>query len=258
MSDCRTLREDLEFGVALYNKIENGEFPNNSDLLNSKVDEAWDCLSRVGMASESAGLFSKNEELEEVPTNHLRFLSIPVYLSELIQRNPDYDKRILHLARAKEYLLFFLRRMDDYNLLNEKDLEVIKREGKEEMHVSREEKVQRFKEHKEAEMKIKFVKEKISRLNEDEDDLSSDIDELLREQCLAELELFITDSLNDLSNIAKEFDMLREIAKMRGQGVDVEKLIEDEKIEQSELAKKTPANIFTVNKRGALERAMSC
>ena len=63
-----------------------------------------------------------------------------------------------------------------------KDLEVIKREGKEEMHVSREEKVQRFKEHKEAEMKIKFVKEKISRLNEDEDDLSSDIDELLREQ----------------------------------------------------------------------------
>jgi len=51
----------------------------------------------------SGGLFSTNEIVDDIPTEHLRYLMLPYYLGELTLKQTARNERIHHVNVASVY-----------------------------------------------------------------------------------------------------------------------------------------------------------
>ncbi|VDO35244.1 unnamed protein product [Haemonchus placei] len=168
-----TLSEQFRKAEDVVNDIESGRFSAADSQ--TRVSETVCILENLTRAVSSLGLFSDNEEVEDLPTSSIPFLLIPCYLG-VAHHNTTTDPlhRADQLQLAKVYYLDFLKRLRSYGFeFDSKDF-LINGENEESTDVSRagikkftgeeqrERKIARFRKQRE----LKNTMDELKRLNE--------------------------------------------------------------------------------------------
>ncbi|GAQ44250.1 hypothetical protein AtubIFM55763_011538 [Aspergillus tubingensis] len=176
--------------------------------VNATIAKLEECQRQVGLLS----LFSSNEPLEDISTTDIQYLTVEYHLADLLQRTYSSDREAL-LRRALGQYERFLARLDDYDVLNEKDKKLFERYTSNPTSFSltttndaatrREVKINRFKEEKELKQKLEYFANNQSRLQSDEEDV--------RKLYLAEINLYIHQSFQSLDLLSQELTMLSTI-----------------------------------------------
>lgn len=110
--------------------------------------------ARCCQAVDAAGLFSRNEAVEDVPTEHLRFLLCRYLLGEVLL-NTNTGERAAVLKGAADELRLYLRWCDDLGCMHEADREGLHREEAPDAATRRTEKIARFKAERALQAKVR-------------------------------------------------------------------------------------------------------
>ena len=191
----------------------------------------------------SLGLFSKNENVEEVATNDLKFFLLPVLLGDLnLKLNSEDRMSILNVAEV--YFKDFLQRCKEYAVTEDiPDFNEVKEEkpnhpgiiyfvflsycfhefsiffyiigpmGFEEMALQREEKIKKFRETKDMESRLVELKNALDNPSSDES--------TARDYYLLLMKKFITSTLEELNSISQEKPIVEHLAKMKKGNIKV-------------------------------------
>lgn len=108
---------------------------------------------------DAAGLFSRNEAIEDVPTEHLRFLLCRYLLGEVLL-NTSTGERAAVLKGARSELRLYLRWCDDLGCMHEADREGLHREEAPDAATRRTEKIARFKAERALQAKVRCGRHK--------------------------------------------------------------------------------------------------
>ncbi|KAJ9539589.1 hypothetical protein OSB04_026095 [Centaurea solstitialis] len=166
------------------------------------------------------GLFSTNETKEEISTANLKYILVPFYLAELMEKT-GYDNRIEVLKVSQAKLKEFLSFCDAMELVPEDELEA---SGPNTVVDRRAKKIARFKRQRAAESKLLELKERKERrgrstkaaalstpVDAGDDDVLDDDGEEEREAWLASISLAICKALDLMDMLKKEEEMLSAI-----------------------------------------------
>ena len=174
----------------------------------------------------SLGLFSRNENVEEVATNDLKFFLLPVLLGDLnLKLNSEDRLQTLNVAlvyfndflvRCKQYSVSEVDIPDENEEAREEEAPVRRRPGPlgfEEMAREREQKIRKFQEKKEMESRLMELKNAVANPSSDET--------TARDYFLLLLKKFVLSTLEEMQSIAQEIPIVEHIAKMRASGIDL-------------------------------------
>merc|ERR1712029_1093447 len=210
-----TLSQLFQRGLDLHESLENSESPINSPEFQNKVRQGIlileDCTRMVSLLD----LFSRNETVSEVTTEHLKYFLLPVLLGNFNAKLAEQD-RLEIITIVETYFKDFLQRIKDYEIANvpniQQNISTTKAKSSDvsKMNREREEKIRRYKESKELEGSIKLMKVK---LGEDHCD-----EELLRDYYLKLIRKSVHSAMDELSSFEIEKEILEHMAKMRESG----------------------------------------
>lgn len=164
-----------------------------------------------------AGIFSKNESIDELSTEDLQYLLLPALLGSLsLKLTSGERKDIVNVAEI--YFKDFLQRCNEYGL---SDYEVNDQKPNEEnkngnrseidklasMVNTRANKIQRYKEQKELKAKLETLKENLDNEHVDE--------EIKRDYYLTMIKIYIHEAIDELNSINMEKPILEHMANMK-------------------------------------------
>ncbi|KAF2894954.1 hypothetical protein ILUMI_11222 [Ignelater luminosus] len=218
-TDTQTLLSLFEEGLDLYNNLGKIDEPTNSPNVQSNVNKAIRMFEDATRLVSLAGLFSTNEDVEEIPTEHLRYLLLPALLGSLCLKLTSRGRKdVTEVAEA--YYKDFLQRCNNYNLsdykfkntdadasdnTNSKSKKSEFDEIKDAVN-TRAGKIQRFKEQKELQNKLEDLKKNMSNENVD--------DEIKRNYFLTMIKLFIYEAVDELGSIETEKQILEHMSTL--------------------------------------------
>ncbi|KAL5362373.1 TAP42-like protein [Aspergillus floccosus] len=181
----------------------------NTDRFRNDVSATITKLEECQRLVDVLSLFSSNEPLEDIATVDLQYLTVPYHLADLLQRSYSSDRES-SLRRALAQYERFLARLDDYELLNDKDKKLYERYTANPFSFSltlgndaaarREIKIARFKEEKELKQRLEYLSNNQSQLQSDDDDV--------RQLYIAEIHLYIHQAFQSLDLLSQELVML--------------------------------------------------
>jgi chemotaxis protein histidine kinase CheA len=166
------------------------DFESCKDLTTENIEKSLHLASSLSNFIRSESLFSKNELLEDVPTESIPFFLVPYYKACILLKQTSQETRKSNLELAESLIDEFLDHLDNYRLTPEAFRE--KRKSPESK--SREEKILAYKAKKDLENSIKFLE------NSNPEDC--------RELYVKELELAAIQSLEHLDFIRLEQQMI--------------------------------------------------
>ena len=112
-----TLSQLFQRGLDLHESLENSESPINSPEFQNKVRQGIlileDCTRMVSLLD----LFSRNETVSEVTTEHLKYFLLPVLLGNFNAKLAEQD-RLEIITIVETYFKDFLQRIKDYEIAN--------------------------------------------------------------------------------------------------------------------------------------------
>ena len=165
----------------------------------------------------SLGLFSTNENVEEVATGDLKFFLLPVLLGDLnLKLNSEDRLSVLNVTEI--YFKDFLKRCKEYSVSdltipdeNEIEVEEAPRQpgpmGFEEMARQREQKIKKFREAKDMETKLIELKKALDHPSYDES--------TARDYYLLLIKKFILSAIEELQTISQEKPIVEHLAKIK-------------------------------------------
>ncbi|RMZ75672.1 hypothetical protein DV737_g5165, partial [Chaetothyriales sp. CBS 132003] len=193
------------------------------ERLQGAIDELQECSRLV----EQASLFSANEEVEDISTKDLQYLTVPYVLAELRLRSYD-NQRLAGLRRASQLLEEFLARLDQYRMLTKNEQELFERFQQQRSSFSissaagpeekRRIKISRFQQEKALKQKLQHLRSQSEAQNTD--------DEITRSLYLAEIALDVHQSFQSLDMISQELSIL---AQVQGEPVVAAGAVQDER-----------------------------
>lgn len=135
----------------LLNSIDAGKVSaeDRNATLNAALGQAHDLSARV----RAARLFSTNESISEVETEHIRFLLVEYFVAKLSAQSQG--DRLTALTSASSSFLHFLEMCRNYELLSAKERQFVDAEGKVSSNLLRELKIESFKREKAAKSRLK-------------------------------------------------------------------------------------------------------
>ncbi len=184
-------------------------------------------------------LFSSNESVEEISTKNIKYLLLPAILADFTIKLQSVDNRLDLIKKAEIYFKDFIQRLNDYQICdievkrsddspNEtpNDSRLMSRPSLESAAVNRNQKINRYKEGKELDFKLKEFREQLSQTKGSVDD------EILRDYYLTLLKRWINYSLDELNSIETEKPILEHMSQMKNLAFDHKKepKIKSEKI----------------------------
>uniref|UniRef100_A0A6M2CPZ9 Putative tap42-like family ovary overexpressed n=1 Tax=Rhipicephalus microplus TaxID=6941 RepID=A0A6M2CPZ9_RHIMP len=224
-SDLISLNELFDSGFNLYLEIEKSTESANEKTYQDKVQEATTRFENATHLVNEIGIFSENEELDEVATGHLKFLLLPAFLGSLMQKRVGTDRSEL-LQFSEVYYRDFLRRCRNYGVTSYELPEARDDDSPEEKPATspkkseseslvdacrkRKEKIARFTEQKAMEERQQQLKDLISNSSAD--------DEAVREYYTILLKYWVNNAIEELHSIEEEKPILQYMAKMKAQG----------------------------------------
>ncbi|KAH7952409.1 hypothetical protein HPB52_022839 [Rhipicephalus sanguineus] len=216
-SDLSSLNELFGSGFNLYLEIEKSTESANEKTYQDKVREATAQFENATHLVNEIGIFSENEELDEVSTRHLKY-------------DDSFSKTILNLIILllvrQVYFRDFLTRCRNYGVTSYELPEAKDDDSPEEKPAAspkksetdnlldacrkRKEKIARFTEQKAMEERQRQLKDLISNATAD--------DEVVREYYTVLLKYWVNNAIEELRSIEEEKPILQYMAKMKAQG----------------------------------------
>ncbi|EPS41962.1 hypothetical protein H072_4026 [Dactylellina haptotyla CBS 200.50] len=201
----------------------------NSTSYKTAVAEALSTVSTCKDIINNLSLFSVNEILEDVSTSSLQFILVDAYRGDLLLKQHDRATRLTTLHSARAAYRSFLSLCDSYALLGTYEKKAYQASDKISATVfseilpdaaaRRNAKIERYKEEKELKAKL----DQLSRITE-----SPNIDdEEIRSLYLAQIQLGVMQSLQQLEGIYLEIDIL-------GRAPSEEQLLQQRQRQQEE------------------------
>ncbi|PXF40224.1 Immunoglobulin-binding protein 1 [Gracilariopsis chorda] len=183
------------------------------------ADAAIDKLQILAETLRLASLFSRNEQLDEIPTPHIKFMIVP-YLSALAFQawQGEAAERLNKLVRCDAELQTFFSDVDAYALLTESQRDYVLQNTPEFVQTpmqKREEKIARLKMEKAAEKQLQNLMEKLEKRSATDDD-----DTDLRHASIIVLQSAVRRALDMFSSLQEEIEILRFAERQRSKGVD--------------------------------------
>jgi immunoglobulin-binding protein 1 len=117
-TDSRSLKEIYQQARLLRDQLAEQD-PRSSahnDLLSAILKDLRQCQKLI----DDLSIFSSNEDLEDLSTQALQYLSIDFLLADLLQRSYD-GNRLAALRNISGLLDNFLTRLDQYSILSKDD-----------------------------------------------------------------------------------------------------------------------------------------
>lgn len=207
--------------------IEQTEESTGSDKIQGEVRKALAKAEQAIFMVNQLQLFSDNEEIEEVATNEVKYMLLPALLANFHALN-THASRLETVLKAKNHYKDFLRMCKSYKVSSvhipldvEEDEEGadaalvnpashprgMDLQG---MAVQRNSKIERFRQNKEYEGRLKELSELVERESVD--------DELKREFYLTQVKRWINKALDEVDSLTSEVQILQHMAQMKKQG----------------------------------------
>ncbi|EFA75612.1 hypothetical protein PPL_11118 [Heterostelium album PN500] len=223
-----TLFQLFTYGQKIYNDLQSSDAPSTSDAdYQSSVRSAILYLMKSSLSIDKQSLFSKNEELDDIRTDLLKYLLVPYYLSELFLLLVD-TSRLKNLKNAKNKAIQFLQRIETLGIISQDDQQIVTRltdntKQSNSQANRRNELVSRGKREKEIKQKLAYViKKRLDLIKQhgnkdslDEEVLDCGDEEVEREFAMLLLNEAIIKSVANLEMLDTEMTMLEEIDKMK-------------------------------------------
>ncbi|OWR49014.1 immunoglobulin-binding protein 1 family member C [Danaus plexippus] len=195
--------------MKIFDKIENGNEATNSEPVQMNIKLAISNFEKATNLVSISGMFSRNESLEELPTETLQYLLLPALLGTLSLKLCNQPRKdIVNVAEI--YFRDFLQRCKDYGVT---EVEVPQTSIKQNnnrpqteqakianMVLTREEKIKRYKEKKELKAKLTTLSKAMSAPNAD--------DHTKREYLTTLLLNYVNQALDELNSIEQEKPLL--------------------------------------------------
>lgn len=195
----------------LYNKIVNSELSTTTEVEKNNFHAAIaNCIQQFHEIEQrvvSVGLFSINEELDDIKTEDFKYFAIPYYMGELLLMGNDISNRLKHIKLCKAYWQEFLARCERVRIIHRTDLEILHRESKPDAATVRTEKIARLK--REKEIKAALEKFKSKKFIDEEDEESE-----TREYRLLLIGCYIRKVLDEISIVDQEIEILTQMSQM--------------------------------------------
>ncbi|XP_011407291.1 PREDICTED: immunoglobulin-binding protein 1-like [Amphimedon queenslandica] len=215
-----SLNDLLSFGSKIQKRIETGELTRSDKDFNPLLNKAIDDLSVAHERVETIGLFSRNEDIEEVATSDLKFMLVPAVLGNLLFQLMEGD-RLTNLMRSKEYLIIYLQRCYDYAITTEPPVVSESSEGAglapptppvavqhkktiQQLSAERDKKMAKYRSKKELEKKLKEV----TSLIDSAPSTHAVDEEILRDHTLTSIKLWEHESRDCIGTISQEIQLL--------------------------------------------------
>ncbi len=120
MGDTQDTSLKQAFAQAKYNQQSLDNLDPRSLQFRSIIDSAIQQLQACQKLIQDISLFSPNEELEDISTQNIQFLTVDYLLADLLLKSYD-ESRLASLNRSTSLLDGFLNRLDQYSLLSSPD-----------------------------------------------------------------------------------------------------------------------------------------
>lgn len=185
------------------------ELDSRSDDYRQVLNTARRSLRQCRDLIDRLALFSKNEDLDDLSTQDLQYLTLDYYLAELNMKSYENDRNAQLKEAANDYETF-LGRLEEYSILGGNDARLLRRYREDRQHFSltgnagmearRNLKLARFQEEK-------SLKDHLRRLRDQSQ--SSDVDdEIVRSLYLAEINFAVHQAFQALDLISQEMAIL--------------------------------------------------
>ena len=201
------LSEIFSEAIKCQELIDKSELDSVSQEYQNLVLKGINLLERATKMVNMLSLFSSNEELEEIPTAHLKYLLLPAFLGFLTSAL-NTAVRKSDIERSVVYYSDFFRRIGEYNITTEglETEHVVGMDDKvpkelADMAQARKEKITRLKTKKSLENKLKEL-ESIKHLDE----------ATQRDHILTTIRLWMTRSIDELESCKRELELLEMMA----------------------------------------------
>ncbi|KAF2070111.1 hypothetical protein CYY_008574 [Polysphondylium violaceum] len=218
-----SLYQSFVFGQKLYTELDTTALCSNCEEYQDKVKQSIKYLFNASIQVSRQSVFSKNEELEDIRTDLLKYLLIPYYVAELYLKINDVD-RVKHLKISKIKVMDFLNQCENLDLIDKEDLNIIHREGKADPVNRREELINRSKKTKEIKQKLEYIKQKreviLKKIGQDDEYEESETggdEEVDRDFSMLLIKDAIIKAIQLLESIEFELPMLIEIQSIKDQ-----------------------------------------
>ncbi|CAH3971069.1 immunoglobulin-binding protein 1 [Pieris brassicae] len=218
-NDDESLKSVFDSAMKLFDKVETGSEATNSVAVQMTVKTAIANFEKATNLVSMSGMFSKNEALEELPTETLQYLLLPALLGSLTLKLCNQPRKdIINVAEI--YFKDFIQRCKDYGVTDVEipqtasDDSIATRSQTEQakiatMVVSREAKIKRYKE-------LKELKDKLSTLSKSMESPNVD-DHTKREYFTTLLLNYVNQALDELNSIEQEKPILEYMSKHAGE-----------------------------------------
>ncbi|XP_037968662.2 immunoglobulin-binding protein 1b [Plutella xylostella] len=220
--DEEPLSKLFDEGMKLYMKLEDEKEPISSEAVQLTIKQAISKFEKATNLVSVSGMFSTNESLEELPTETLQYLLLPVLLGKLtLKLCAQGLARVEIINVAEIYFRDFLQRCKDYGVTDVEIPEPTCADPKApckplteqakiaNMVNSREVKIKRYKEMKEIKEKLEKLRYAMTSINVD--------DETRREYFTTLLTSHVNESLDELNSIEQEKPILEYMSKHAGE-----------------------------------------
>jgi hypothetical protein len=210
MQDCQdngdekqlTLNILFQEGQSLMEKIASmsSSDRNYSNLVRESISKFRICETIV----ESNNIFSSNEDLNDICSSSLKYLSIPYFLGELHQNigAKIQSERLFFLEKTKTFLVTFLDSMSELKLFRKEDIKFYLDPGSFDAGAARKIKISRFNYEKNLKQKLScLLREQIQHGISGEEGEESDFE---RDISLLMLRIHCVKALNSINTVKEE------------------------------------------------------
>jgi len=216
-----SLSEIFDKALQLHEDLDNSTEDTVSESYQNKVKKGILMLEDATRLVSIQDLFARNENYQEIPTEHLKYFLLPVLLGDLNARLSGGDRDSV-VETCQIYYIDFLNRMVDYEFgeLKIPRLKEVKKEEQDPptssrhgppdmaaMNAERETKMRRFREKKELESEIKTLKNLVNPGTRDED--------LERKLYIKMIKKFVHVAQEEIMSLHMEVDVLRHMAAVK-------------------------------------------
>ncbi|XP_026473703.1 immunoglobulin-binding protein 1 isoform X2 [Ctenocephalides felis] len=212
ISDETNLSDMFEEAFALFNGFDNCSDPMNETSFQAKVKRCMRLFEDTTRLVSAADIFSTNERFDELSTEHLRYLLLPAFLGELSLKLCGGNRSEI-VDVADIYFRDFLKRCSDYGLSGtEATATSISIDSGSGQHAhlatmigSRNAKLQKFREQKELESRLKILQEYMNFETVDED--------TRREYYVTIIKTYVIKAKDELDSLSMEKQILEHMKK---------------------------------------------
>jgi len=210
----KSLQEIFQEGLDLFNTVAKCDEPTNSLNVQVNVKKAKQLLEDATRLVSVADVFSSNERIEEVPTEHIQYFLLPALLGSLTLKLTSGDRKEI-INTAEVYFKDFLSRCSAYGvneeLIAKSDVKLREAPKTEfesiaEQISTRANKIQRFQEQKDLKEKLNEL-EKVCKSEHIDD-------EVKRNYFLTLVKSFVYESIEEMRTIEMEKPVLEYMATL--------------------------------------------